>query len=403
VKSKTKGSGRLKKLPTIKKRYRNEKKKKLPVSLPISCINIFYQPRQTFDEIEELAGSINRHGLMHPLSVARFSREEMMYHLSLRNLSKKHSFPVKIEDIKPSYKGCYHVLIAGERRFKAIEMIVANIGRKFRKDNTFIFIDRKIECNIYKSPSFFKFISMQIEENNHLPPAVSDVAEYIDIFYHALKTASEIENKKLTMVAFAKKIGKSPNSIRSALKFSDLPFEIKIYVSSKLISYGVACEIARLKIEIKAKSSELMWWANIGVGKNLKDFKSLIEKRIQEKKSGEVSFFEELSTEALLKQGFTKIMNERVMRMLFIDYSYVKKVLTLFEDGQIGKELSAFNNVSIIRMLGKIVEMLSEKILPHIQTLEEEEYFKKCLNEAKQNDLIDNIKDLQVTHKKIIS
>ena len=65
--------------------------------LRLYYINILPQMRRTFDKIGELADSILRNGLIHPITVAELTREEAQKYLEIINqINNTH---VSIEDL----------------------------------------------------------------------------------------------------------------------------------------------------------------------------------------------------------------------------------------------------------------------------------------------------------------
>lgn len=384
--------------------FQNEKIRKKTYFLPMNCLNIFFQPRQTFiqSKLEDLALSINRNGLMHPLLVARFTKKEMEEHIKLRNSSERQVVKLELEALH-KFEDHYYVLIAGERRYRAVSMIIKNIQGIYHGSSLYTFYNKKIECSLYYSPSFLKFISMQLDENDQgeKPPSHEE-AEYIDSYYGAMKVAAKDEKIRFTLSGFARKIGKSPQVVRTALRFSELPVLIKQFVKAKTISYGVACEITRLNTGVKIKDSELLWWANLAVAKkaNVKDFKIIIDKALQRKRASTINLFEDNQV-TVLRSIFRSTMDKNVGAALYVNLNYLKKVNSLFENNYVGKEDSVFASPPIIKQVGSIVDILINHILPHIESLKNEPYFKKAMKEVKQLELVSKIKEVEEKFNKI--
>ncbi len=92
--------------------------------LPISEINVLPQPRKTFEDIPELALDVADKGFLNPPTVARLSEEHCRNYLKVINALWGSSFT--IEELAPSLvrgKVFFHVLLAGERRFRSCRLL----------------------------------------------------------------------------------------------------------------------------------------------------------------------------------------------------------------------------------------------------------------------------------------
>ena len=94
------------------------------LQIPLETINILPQPRKTFEKIDELANDILEKGLINPLLLARFNRENCEKYLKAINIlwKKEIKKAIKTENLNRNPDdNHYYILIAGERRLRAIK------------------------------------------------------------------------------------------------------------------------------------------------------------------------------------------------------------------------------------------------------------------------------------------
>lgn len=229
-------------------------------------INILMQTRRTFTNIENLANDIARKGLMHKQAVTRLTRAECIEYLWELN----QVMPGAAHHIRQLHRakdGYYYVLIAGERRTRALWHLHecgcrAHIDiakpRKLKKGACLgeHFPDRLISVTIYTDLSADEALEIQLSENTH-----EQVPEHEEAsVYSALFRARRMRNKRYSLRQFAHEVGRPERWVRRALRFCDLPDAVKGQVEQNELRYTVAAELSRLlEIDISDEDFAKKW------------------------------------------------------------------------------------------------------------------------------------------------
>lgn len=210
------------------------------VNLPVNTnLYVLRQVRAQISktELEELTESIKANGQDYPGIVACLAREQAIAYLSKMN--RLWGTAYTIEEFEPTYvkeeAGYFYLyVIAGHRRLMAV--YAGEVSTYF--------------CDLHVNISHPEAMSRQYRENNHKAVDPDDDARFIACFWQEQKE----ENKRLTLTKFAKKLGKTPEVVRRALRFTNLPMTVQRLVNpseefKKGVSYPILCALARLQEE----------------------------------------------------------------------------------------------------------------------------------------------------------
>ncbi len=189
--------------------------------------------REYFDEeeINELASSIESAGLINPIVVCRMDETLAKEYLAFTNniWRRQRSFAdfVKHDD------GHFLVLIAGERRLRAMERL-----DQFRLNRS------SIEAKVYQieSPADFPaLLKFQAAENLHEKPSAYRFAVSVYTLYKLGNYNSVSE--------FIKKDGSAVGEkrARNAINFFSLPDNVRSMTEKGVLSYSTAIELASYK------------------------------------------------------------------------------------------------------------------------------------------------------------
>jgi ParB family chromosome partitioning protein len=203
------------------------------------------QPRKTFDlvSLQELAQSIEQHGLLQPITVKPYENDQFM-------------------------------LVAGERRFRAHELL--------------------------NKPTIFAIVT----DGNVQELALIENVQREDL--HPVELARALsdlmESRSYTQEDLGRVIGKARNTVTSLLSLNNLPDEIRAECPTSDISKSVLIEIARLP----NKEDQLRMWAEVKSGK-VKTVRATREK----KETGDIRTPQTPSTRLLaVGRSFTKQLNK---------------------------------------------------------------------------------------------
>ncbi len=300
--------------------------------LPLSAFITHPQMRVTFNEesINSLAENIFLHGLIHPLCVAETSEG--------------------------------FLIISGHRRYRALQKLAAD-GR----------FNGKVEVTIFSDLSSVEIALLQASENIHEQVPPHEAARFYEITWKLIK----VSDPNFTLSNFAKAVGRSEETIRSALKFCLLPKEIQDLVEANLLSYGVAVQLARLRDSLDA--NELIRWAIHSIAAN--DKVSAVKERVniflrdqKSEQSSLLDIFGEKAREELERSSKRLTLNIATIRAFWSMNHYFSRILSLIETGKLGKQDSPFSMKSTLKAFRHLIKNL-ERLLPHLQSfLSQTEY-----------------------------
>lgn len=343
-------------------------------------LNILRQPRQTFESIPELALDIAQKGILNPPTVACFSKEQAARYVEALNLLWRTTFTTT--DLRPADDDQYYILLAGERRTRACKLLWENgcmecieqaqgDKRRLKPGDCFKrhfeteadMLDIRLCRDIPPISALF----LQLSENTHMQVPPHEEAQAYALLYNLCKQA----DAEFSVSKFARRVGRSPETIRHALRFVELPTQIRTFVEQRLLPYGIAIELTRLS-QVGLDEHELLTWTNRALVDHIRvsDFHERISRFLQNRNSGQVSLFE-FSQEELAAQerdARRKTVEANIVKALWALFSYFQRLRVLFAEGAIGKEDSPFSAGSPNRILQRVVA-LERELIPHFRSL----------------------------------
>lgn len=331
--------------------YRNDR-------IPVETINVLAQPRKTFEDIPSLAGSILDIGLMNPLIVARFDLVGARSYVDVVNNLWKSS--ANMADLTENQLGEYDILIAGERRLRAIRLLIAD-GSYLQR-----FGDQSVDVRLMEGVDPYEAVKRQIQENIHVrvPPA-EEAQAYND--YYRVKKKSE---PKYSMRQFARDVGRAPETVKIALKFCELPGHIQDLVLGGKIGYGIALELARLKDELGLDGEVLNYWTLRAMTGEFKvpEFRKLISNYIFEQKSGQtmMELFTKEQRREMDRGHIRRVVADEWVRGVWNGINYNNKIRQLLDNGYLGTEDSPYSSGSPRRIYGAFIKQL-KGLLPFLR------------------------------------
>ena len=350
--------------------------------ISLEAINVLPQPRKTFEKTDELANDILEKGLISPLLIARFNKENCEKYLKAINILWKKE--IKLENLKINPEdGNYFILIAGERRLRAIKIL--------KKDNLLnkVFPQEKIDARICDNPSPLEALFRQASENIHQRPPAHEEAEFYASLFHLIRE----EKEKYPPARFAKDVGKDPETIRKAIQFSLLPRFVQNAVIKGSLVYGVACELGKMikdlnpEVDFKQEEINIMAFKAM-VGRWTVDrCRKEVRKKIEETRGNQPSFeiFTEKDRKKLEKLYLQSSTAKEIVKGSWDFISYLRKINFLIKEKRIKIKDSPFTEENVTKASLLLINE-QEKLLPHLKKIaeEEKERISKILKESKE-------------------
>lgn len=344
------------------------------------------QMRKTFDpeKVRELAYSIAASRMINTQIVALLPEKEFWGYADY--VSKVWKAPLTRADKarikKQKHRGYYHVIIAGERRLRALGILwnegclacreknggkpVAN-GKCWKQH----YGTQIIKVDVPKTKDYRELLETQLAENVHDRPLPHEEAEAVAQLTVFLKS----ENPRISYANIAKRIGRTGDFVARSMAFYSLPASIRTLVRENRIRYGVAIELARLQKEARYTEEQLLCEANMSViNKNYQkvhEFSKHVSGLILEYQRSQLSqdntlqmMFETASPEARIKAAISP-QEALLVRSLS---SFFSKTITLWEHPEMmpfisGRKLTVGGLLSDYE---KIIETLGE-IMPYVE------------------------------------
>lgn len=352
----------------------------LTVAIPRDSINVLTQPRKTFDDIDTLGENIGEVGQINPITFALFDEEQCLAYLETINdiWKTNHQFKDLAPVVTNGHRH-YIFLVAGERRFRGLSHLMIEgceaCHKKYGPGTCFerhfppqLFPNNSVEGRLRPRISTEEAIELQFAENTHKAVIAHEEAR---AYYNYLRHKRRLDpNYPLSL--FARKVGRRPETIRKAIQFCELPLSIQEYVEKSYFSYGIACELARLRNETGMSEEDLKWWANRVIANNYKkeEFSQLVKKYIYNTKSEQsmLQFFTTEQEKAMKRAYFKQVVAREMVKGVWYWITYFQRVKGLLQDGQMGKKDSPFSEGSPVRIFRKLVHELQAS-QPHLKGL----------------------------------
>ena len=358
--------------------------------IDLFAINIFPQPRKTFDEenLRELADNISLHGLIHPPTVVVFAKSDKEVGKYLQAVNNRWRARYTRNELK-DFDGNYYILIAGERRIRALKILwedgcsscqkIRNEKRNSSKDVSCQngvcyrkhFDNNCVTVSLKSQLSAKQAFELQLAENIQQPVPVTEEAEAYSSFFNFLK-----EKEEVNLAKFARSVGRSEDTIRNALGFVKLPQKIQEYIKDGHLAYGIGIQLARIQ---KAKGNEeavYEWTKNAIVrGFRVSDFERLVSKHLMmeanPRQTSLSEIFEEDASSQHRHSQYKQVLSRGLLQAVYSQIEYLRKVLYFFKEGLLGEADSPFSSTSPLKVFRELV-FLQKAVLPHLRRLVKE-------------------------------
>jgi ParB-like chromosome segregation protein Spo0J len=280
------------------------------------------QMRKVFDpeKLRELAYNIAAHGILNPPIVAILPEGEFWkYAEYVCKVWKVQLTAVDTKKLKAGKRSNhYHVIVAGERRLRALEILwnegclvcrEKNHGRKVTGGKCL----KKhlgteiVTVRVPRTKDHRRLLATQLAENVYDRPLPHEEAEAVAMLTTFLKS----ENPKVSYANIAKRIGRTAELVSRSMAFYSLPASIRNLVREKRIKYGIAIELARLKDKANYSEEQLVCEAVIA-GSN--------------RQYAKVEEFRKHVSGLILEHDRSKFANDNSLQMLFAKASPEERI-----------------------------------------------------------------------------
>lgn len=347
-------------------------------ALAIPEINVLAQPRKTFEGIEELSLDIAKKRVLNPPTVARFDRDGCRQYVAAINRLWGSAYDVDgLRSKKEAGEDVFYVLLAGERRFRSCSLLwergcvecIETRGKE-KPGNCFKrhFGGKKLDVRICRDIPPLAALFLQLSENTHVPvPSHEEAAAYARLF-GLIRKADET----FPIARFAREVGRSPDTIRKALRYHLLPDIAKEAVERGHVPYGTAIEIARLQ-EDGLTPEQLEFWIQRSIveRRRVNEFRTLVDAHLAERHSGQRSLLDMFQSEQAAltrKSHIRRTVEAKSVQALWASIHYIARVQQLIDGGMLGVANATYSEDSPLRVYGTLVERMRE-LLPKLREL----------------------------------
>lgn len=174
--------------------------------------------------------------LIHDLDVLEYdNRGDLERYLDDHRRYHGYEIPISVHSLHQRPDGMWRILNCGHRRNRALRLIAEAHG--------YVLSEAEVPQQLHRNLPFHRAIARQGRENEHErvshEDAANDIAKHYRFFEHRFA-------RRPTYVELSRISGYTPDRISAALRFYQLPEEVKGFFRAGLINYEVAVSCYRL-------------------------------------------------------------------------------------------------------------------------------------------------------------
>lgn len=348
-----------------------ETSKVIPARLPLRVINLSAkQMRATYSSIDELAESILSRGqLQQGIAAALTPKEAQKYVREMNMLWGTNQHISEFQAAELDGERMYIILIAGHRRYKAVEIAEG----KAEHD-----LGYRVELRFGISAE--DALSVQFTENMHEKVPPHEEAKAIHLGWLWIKR----KHPRISLAQFARSLNRSSDSVKGALRFVSLPESIQQFAYDGKLAYSLLLGVARYAEGMEGMGKpldekELTSFAEYAMIEQLrsKDLEKIVTSRLAHAACGQLSLFEE--AEVGKQRPLRKAAAEHLIRGCMLYIGYLQALSRHRKDGGFEGQshwepetdpdvFALFVPDSPVRMLLRMSQYLADE-LPHFEEL----------------------------------
>lgn len=337
------------------------------IAHPLS-VNLLEQAREKIDpaETRELANNIVEIGLLQNSSVGELTTAELRRYLARHNDMWGTSY--RVRDLHANFStGTFLVACFGHRRIEA-HLYIWNVGcdscvMEYGAEEPGTCWMRHpenldpegVELRAVRGLKWTDAMYAQAAENTYRPIPRDREA----VFWRKLWEAQRELDPTFTLKKFASMVGRSSAIVSEALRFCDLPDEVRDAVSKGYIAWGIAIELLRLQ-SAGCSASEIIYRKNYAMIRTttVAHFRAIITGVLVEQAMDQDGLFE-LNVEEVRTRALAGDLEQSALRTLHAEQQHLLAKLAALRNGDLKEFAHALRTPSVQRALAAAEEVHS--------------------------------------------
>ncbi len=324
------------------------------------------QVRKTFPDIPQLAQDIARRGILNPQTVFAFSPDVAARYIAAVNLmwGATHTL-ADLPCCTLRDEPVYFILIAGERRFRALKLLWDEGCEECRATHgsedpgtcfSRHFPHGLVPVNLKVGFTPYEALTDQFAENTHHRPRSDEEAIGFRVFYELMR----VRESALTVTEFARRIGHNADRVRAALRYTMLPEFIQAAVAEGRIPYSSALALEQYHRERK-DDGELQFWLAKAIAElemSARRLEEALREDLKQWRASQRGLFGALAMGALERSHIRAVFDRNIARGLDRIEGFLYAVIHAQSSGQIGAADSPFATGAVVNAVLRIYRLL---------------------------------------------
>lgn len=368
------------------------------IPLDLHIINVLTQVRQhlSHEDINDLAESVLARGQQVPGRIAAFKpRAAGQYLREINELFGVNHDLRSMKKVAVDGQEYYLFVIYGHRRLAACKQAWRMIREGAGESSCFF---GAYLCDIHFDLTLHDVIPTQLVENQHVPVSKYEEVTALWRYWRYLKR----HEGDVTIVSFAKRVGRRTSYVRDMLRFTSLPDVIQSRIDPTkgkgYATYSLLLQVARLveahqRVGRPMTDREVILMVDLLTVRRVSvaTFTKEVTERIAQLDGEQADLFGGISVNV---KTIRRVAAEQIVYSTMMHIHYLNAVNTLIRDGSFG-DLSpyyvdgqpkdaAYSPQSPARMMLRMISVLKGVIPDLAQIIERDGSSRKCLDKALQ-------------------
>ncbi len=344
----------------------------------IDQVNTLSQVRKKLDEeeVKNLAASITIWGLQERVVIVSYSEKACQGYLAVVNRIFNSSH--RIEELVRTPQGRILIMLSGHKRLAAHRLLwdvgcvccqEKNEGQPVKPGVCFtrhLGSIKRIPAVLYWDLPPMDAINLMQIGNSYVPPSDIDIMNACVIQFKIMRETDPY----LTMVEYARSIGRSPGTFSDYLKIMELPPQVLEYLDPDkgFISAGIAREIAFLKDH---GERDLLYWAKLAAAKKckLEEFRKMTRQYLVNSQQTLSEIFAVEAEKVAKRNRIRLTVAHEMLEGINLHEAYFKRILRMLKEKKLSRSEGPFSTKSPVHRYRGQVKFMQEDLLPFMATL----------------------------------